>query len=266
MPILCPSYHFTCLLVQGLHTLTVPILSEARLQCRENLPGHRRASAWLRQTEAPLSTQLHPWPCICPARRVLSAKGLLLTELGSFWRSIGIAAAVFKQVLVGGVHRSVKLSFKPSCRCAARPLLLQAISFRRCMSLNDTMATFQVGGLSHSFTASRSSRRFPHLHGPIKSIRTRGLCLRASSATHPELAAAIPCQQIPLQGYGGDDGHLGKAYCQESRHLVEQVRPRHKQAFPQDVACDSCPEVTTHWRCRRQVLSREETEYSEHQL
>ena len=128
------------------------------------------------------------------------------------------------------------------------------------------MATFQVGGLSHSFTASRSSRRLPHLHGPTKSIRTRGLCLRSSSAGIDELAAAVPCQQISLQGYRGDDRHKGMGFCQENKHVVWQLTPCHKQAFPQDVACDSCPEVTTHWCCRRQILSREETEYSEHQL
>ena len=36
------------------------------------------------------------------------------------------------------------------------------------------MATFQVGGLSHSFTASRSSRRLPHLHGPKRAILHAG--------------------------------------------------------------------------------------------
>ena len=56
--------------------------------------------------------------------------------------------------------------------------------FKSSMDLNDTMHTFQVGGLSHSFTASRSSLRLPHLHGPTKSIQTRGLYLCSSSAGH----------------------------------------------------------------------------------
>ena len=189
-----------------------------------------------------------------------------LTGLLDFlWQNVGIATAVFRQVLVNGC--TGLSSSHPDSRAdlqRAPPFCRQFIQEKHI--LIDTMATFQVGGLSHSFTASRSSLRFPHLHGPIESIETQGLCLWSSLAGHDELAAAEPCQQIPLQNHHGDDRHKGMRSCQESRHLVGPGTPRHKQAFPQDVAGDSCPEVTTHWRCRRQVLSREETEYSEHQL